>query len=108
MSRRREDSPEFHRELRNAITYNPATGEFTAAVATTRRAKGERVGTLRDDGSYIVSFESKLYTASRLAYFWMTGRWPKRPVLIKQKKRLLSDYRWANLEHAGSVHKASA
>lgn len=94
---KRPDTAE-HAKLKRLINYFPATGEFTAAVPTTRKGRGERIGTLREDGSYIVSYGGQLYTASRLAWYWMTGEWPERPVRLKTKEYSVHDYRWSNLE----------
>jgi hypothetical protein len=89
----------LHRRLLSSLKYVRSTGEFIALTNTTRRYARGVVGTLRADGSYIVSFEGKLYTAGRLAYFWMNGFWPAVPVCVKTKTRTFKDYAWNNLTH---------
>jgi hypothetical protein len=103
LAKAREDTPEFYSAFRRSVEYNPQTGEFKTVFPTTRVAAGARLGTVRADGTYIVSYDGKMYTASKLAYYWMTGRWPRRTVKLKQKDRKISDYRWTNLELSGPV-----
>ena len=61
-------------------------GGYSGAVAgCIRRSKGYRV----------ICVDGKLYQANRLAWLYMTGKWPK--LEINCINRNTSDTRWANL-----------
>ncbi len=87
----------LHQKLRDELLYNMFTGEFKTKTATTRCAAGDRVGTVRKDGTYIVSFNGELHTAGRLAHLWVEGSWPTQTVTLKKKTEKIYDYRWENL-----------
>lgn len=89
----------LHKRLHSQLKYVRSTGCFVTLVNGTRRNHGDTAGTLRKDGSYIVSFEGVLYTAGQLAYFWMNSAWPSTPVKVKVKARTHADYAWNNLTH---------
>ena len=88
----------FHR-LRQLLHYNPNTGVFTWRVGVRGPLrKGLRAGTINGNGYRQICIDQVIYLCSRLAVFWMTGRWPKHTV--DHKNRNKTDDRWRNLRPA--------
>lgn len=91
--------------LRSMLDYDPATGVFRWKVRPSNRVN---VG---DVAGSITKFEhgdrreirlcGHLYRASRLAFLWMNGRWPK--VLVDHKNCKPLDDRWKNLREANPL-----
>lgn len=85
--------------LKVLLHYNPHTGAFTWRVYRGGRAKaGTLAGSLADNGYITISVLSRVYSAHRLAWFYMTGAWPKLKIDHKDRKR--SNNRWRNLRLA--------
>lgn len=59
-------------KLREQVKYNPETGLFSC-----RKKAGVKVKGFMQDGYIAVSVNSKKYSAHRLAWFYMYGKWPK-------------------------------
>ena len=82
-------------QLRAAMTYDPATGTF-------RRLKPWRgrytPGDVTVYGYQRINVGKHRYFAHRLAFLWMTGRWPEAQIDHKNGNRL--DNRWCNLREA--------
>lgn len=85
-------------ELRALLEYSPETGEFTWLVSTSRARRGYGAGSKRFDGRSVISINGRRYMAHRLAWLWMTGRWPDAE--IDHINRDPTDNRWANLRQA--------
>lgn len=62
-------------EVRELLSYDPVTGIFTRRTGP--RA-GMQAGHFRKTGYCSVSIYKRYYEAHRLAWFYMTGRWPIR------------------------------
>ena len=75
------------------LSYNPDTGEFTRPTY-----KRKLAGCLRKDGYIVIRVKNVLYLAHRLAFFYMTGSWPKDQLDHINMNR--SDNRWGNLREA--------
>ncbi len=84
-------------ELRRLVEYCPRTGQFFWKVATGSGSPGKAAGCLCSDG-YVRIKVRKLYLASRLAWFYMTGEWPKEQ--IDHKNGIKHDNSWRNLREA--------
>lgn len=64
--------------LKEVITYNAETGEFTWLVSLNGRAKpGDSAGNISVLGYRRIGIDRRCYKASRLAIFYMTGKWPE-------------------------------
>lgn len=89
-------------ELRLLFSYDPDTGEFSRirlnGTKQNRWKPGTKVGTLGPDGYIRISIGRRLYVAQRLAFLYMTGRWPHPEVDHKDRDR--SNNRWDNLREA--------
>lgn len=84
--------------LRSALAYDPATGEFTRKIGVRGYSAGSRVGTRRPDGRVGIRFDGGRYLRSRLAWFYVYGRWP-----VAEIDHINCDYgddRIANLREA--------
>lgn len=91
--------------LKTLLNYAPATGVFTWLVSSKNGTKaGSVAGCLRKGRTgapdYVVIRipGDKLYLAHRLAYFYMTGRWPEGQ--LDHKNLTGTDNRWRNLRPA--------
>ena len=83
--------------LRKLLSYAPATGVFRWRV---HRGGPKSVGGVagsihRAKGYREICIDGKLYRANRLAWLYMTGKWPK--LEIGYINHNTSDTRWANL-----------
>lgn len=86
--------------LKQILHYCPETGVFTWLRPTGRRAKiGMIAGALTGRFGYrTITINNERYYAHRLAWFYMTGEWPKET--IDHKNGVPGDDRWENLREA--------
>ncbi len=78
--------------LKELLRYDPATGLWT-------HANGDAAGWINSKTGYIrLQVDGRKYYAHRLAWLWMTGKWPA--VLIDHKDQNPSNNRWDNLRPA--------
>ena len=86
--------------LRSLLDYDPATGIFRWSKNICRKKclPGGIAGCSRSDNSWAVRIDGVLYRAHRLAWLYMTGRWPENEIDHKNRDR--SDNRWCNLREA--------
>lgn len=85
--------------LRHLLHYDPLTGAWTWINPRSRSLrKGDVAGTVRSDGRRQINISGRCYLASRLAWLYMTGEWPKDEV--DHENRIKSDDRWDNLREA--------
>lgn len=88
-----------HERLREVLDYDPATGLFTWRVRTGPRCKiGDAAGTLHKKGYVRIKVDGVYYAAHRLAWLYVTGRWPHEQVDHRNRSR--ADNRWMNLRLA--------
>ncbi len=78
-----------HAELINLYRYDPETGLLYG------KRKETPVGSLNTEGYVKVKIRNKLYSLHRLAWFYVTGEWPKN--IIDHKNRVKYDNRFSNL-----------
>jgi hypothetical protein len=88
-----------HERLLELLDYDPATGVFRWRVSPNNRVKvGSVAGAVRPDGYSQIRIDGKRYMLSRLAVFYVEGKWPTK--LVDHKNRTRTDARYANLRHA--------
>ena len=82
-------------QLKQVLHYDPDTGAFTwlRSGLVAGRARGGR-------GRVRITIDGQQYKAHRLAFLYMTGRWPVDQ--IDHINRDNSDNRWVNLREATS------
>lgn len=87
--------------LIETLVYTPSDGIFTcrcdrvSAHGRVMCAAGDVVGTTTSQGRLVIRIDGKDYVASRLAWFYMTGKWPEDQ--IDHKNLVRTDNRWENL-----------
>lgn len=95
------------KRLRQALDYDSNTGVFVwrhrpdQSQGTNTRWAGKPAGyQRREDARRVIRVDGKLYLASRLAFLWVTGRWPRAE--IDHKDTDSGNDRWDNLRPATS------
>lgn len=91
-----------HAELLAILHYDPETGHFTHLRNAGKAKAGARAGNINPNGYWELRVFNKLFPASRLAWFYMTGQWPTE--LIDHENGNRADNRWDNLRPA-SYHQ---
>ena len=82
--------------LRKLLNYAPATGVFRWRGHKGPNNVGTVAGSIsRPKGYRLICIDGKIYRANRLAWLYMTGKWPKLEIGYINHKT--SDTRWANL-----------
>lgn len=82
--------------LRRKLRYEPETGHFYwIDSASNVAANGSVAGTLRDDGYIQIKVLGVIVLAHRLAWFYVTGEWPRAE--IDHINGLRADNRFANM-----------
>jgi len=80
------------------LHYDPETGLFTWNLGRRKCNAYSAAGSVDSKGYMRITVEGKDYRAHRLAWFYMTGRWPE--FEIDHRNRARSDNRWVNLREA--------
>ena len=93
--------------VRELLDYDPATGVFRWRVSLMGRGAkaGAIAGTSNGQGRRQIKIEQRIYIASRLAFLWMTGRWPYR--FVDHINGDTANDRWANLRQATDAQNAA-
>lgn len=89
------------KRLMQLFTYEQDTGLFIRRVSIGRhgcKKAGQVAGTLNPDLYVVIGIDGRYYKASRLAWFYMTGRWPKHE--IDHRNTVSWDNCWENLREA--------
>lgn len=91
--------------VRQVLNYDPETGLFTWAVQKGGIPSGARAGSIGADGYIAIGLDGTSYKAHRLAFVWMTGRWPTDQIDHRNGDR--TDNRWGNLREATQAQNAA-
>jgi hypothetical protein len=87
------------KELRHALRYEPKTGRWFWKNPHYKRIKpGTETGKPNRGGCVTITYKGTQYIASRLAWLYMTGKWPTKDIDHKNRDR--NDTRWRNLREA--------
>lgn len=84
--------------LMELLKYEPLTGEFTWRNSGSGRPNDGVAGCANGKGKWLIKIDYKIYSAHRLAWFYMTGKWPY--CLIDHIDRNPSNNKWSNLREA--------
>ena len=82
-------------QLHELLNYNPRTGAFHWKMSAGRAKCGKLAGGSDNTGFRYIRIAGRLYSASRLAWLYVTGKWPKHIIICNNGDR--SDLRWTNL-----------
>ena len=91
-------------QLKDRYIYNPDTGLFTRICKTGGKHTGKTLSKNKSkyDCGHIqykqITINGKVYQAHRLAWLYMTGKWPEN--FVDHINRDSSDNRWNNLREA--------
>lgn len=85
-------------KLRSFLHYDPETGVFTHLTKTIRREAGDEAGNINKLGYRVIYIHAKPYYAHRLAFLYMTGRYPHE--VADHINGIRHDNRWCNLREA--------
>lgn len=97
-------------QLRDALIYDPATGNFVSRKDSSNRPAGTPCGSRCKGGYLIISVQGGRWFAHRLAWLYMTGKWPNDQ--IDHINGLRADNRFENLRdvdrfgNTQNLHKA--
>jgi hypothetical protein len=85
--------------LRELLAFDPDTGHFTWRVKASNVVRvGDRAGCRMTSGRWQIRIDRKNYYASRLAFLYMTGEWPRE--YVDHINCDHTDNRWTNLREA--------
>jgi len=92
------------KELKARYKYDPETGIFTYNINAGKFKIGEVAGGLTSDGYIRIRISGKEYRAHRLAFLYMTGKFPVDKV--DHKNRIRTDNRWDNIIEVTSLENS--
>jgi len=87
--------------LKEYVTYDPVTGVFTCNKACGKRPAGRVAGGISRHGYRQIAVAGRTYTAQKLAWLYMTGKWSEHD--IDHINRVRTDNRFKNLREATRV-----
>ena len=94
------NSPEIDQaRLKELLIYNEHTGQFIRRVTSYNQLAGTIAGSIRN-GYIRIQIYKKRYQAHRLAFLYMTGRWPDNQVDHRDMNP--ANNRWSNLREAST------
>jgi hypothetical protein len=109
MTQKAQDETLTADRLREVLHYDPKTGQWTRKIDVRkgRFPAGSKAGTRDPRGYWFIWIDGICYSAHRLAFFYMTGEWPKGDIDHIDTDK--SNCRWSNLREANkSLNNANA
>jgi hypothetical protein len=91
-------------ELKQLFHYDPITGIFTRIKTVNNRAKANQIAGCKMNGYLCIRIKPNRYGAHRLAWLYMTGKWPDK--FIDHINHNREDNRWCNLREANFLENA--
>lgn len=91
-------TPVSHSELLGVLSYEPETGQFSWNVQRAGMKVGDVAGYTTPQGYICITIRRRNYMAHRLAWMYMTGKWPREQ--IDHINGTKGDNRFANLREA--------
>lgn len=85
--------------LRGILNYDPETGLFTWRERTGNCQIGDLAGSKHNRGYHLIVINGQKYLSHRLAWLYMTGKWPEDQIDHINGGKV--DNRWRNLREAG-------
>lgn len=85
-------------ELKDMLEYNPMTGIFIWKNSNRASINGYEAGCPTTGGYITITIDGQTYPAHRLAFLYMTDRWPVE--FVDHINMNTSDNRWENLREA--------
>jgi len=85
-------------EIKSLLSYDPESGLFVWKKSYHTSRIGQIAGHVDGEGYIRIGISAKAYVAHRLAWVYMTGRWPEAE--IDHINAVKADNRWANLREA--------
>ena len=85
-------------KLKELLSYDPSTGLFRWRIKRSGVRFESAPGTTNDSGYVLICLFRRDYRAHRLAWLWMTGKWPA--AQVDHRNGVRNDNRWENLREA--------
>lgn len=93
------------KELKRQLRYNPESGIFTRIVSNSNRVKIGSIAGWYHNGYISIDIDCESYGSHRLAWFYMTGEWPKDQ--IDHINHVRDDNRWSNLRECTNAQNGA-
>lgn len=95
----RQAAPLTYRRLTEVLRYDPASGVFTwLKTLSNRNPAGRQAGSPDKHGHILICVDGVKYAAHRLAWLYMTKRWPTHE--IDHRDLNAGNNKWENLREA--------
>lgn len=87
-------------ELKRQLYYDLITGKFIWLNPRQKALKGKPAGYITDTGYVVIHIGGERHRAHRLAWFYMTGKWPRR--IVDHANNIRHNNAWFNLRLANN------
>lgn len=90
--------------IKELFLYSKKTGLFTRKIECGGQVAGTISGSLCKNGRLLISIDKKRYYAHRLAYFYVTGKWP---IEVDHEDHIPTNNKWNNLRPVNRMGNCS-